>query len=148
MFDYNMILLDGSVDYNAANDTPAISLTRDAATGAAVIDLGSGTPKGGLVACLIIPNDVNGATDTLTAYLQASDTVDMTGTTTGIERLGSFQVAAATTGVIVGSEVPCVALVHFTTKKRYVRLNGTVGTTPDDFGAVKCYITPFPFESL
>lgn len=121
MFDYLGILMDGSIVTTTGTDTPAIITTRDAATGAAVIDLGpEGTPANGLVAVLILPDNLAGGADayTLTAYLQASDTADMTGTTTGITKLGSFQVAAATTGVILGSETPCVALVHFATSKR------------------------------
>jgi hypothetical protein len=147
MFDYLGILMDGSVVATTGTDTPAISTTRDAATGAAVIDLGTeGTPANGLVAVLIC-SDLAGGADayTLTAYLQASDTVDMTGTTTGITRLGSFQVAAATTGVILGAETPCVALAHFATSKRYVRINATVS---NNFGYIKCYLTPFPFPRL
>ena len=51
MFDSDLILLDGSVDLNAANDAAPSSVTRDAATGAAVIDIGEGgTPASGLVA--------------------------------------------------------------------------------------------------
>ncbi len=147
MFDYNMILMDGSVVTTTSTDTPAISTTRDATTGAVVIDLGAGgTPASGLVAVMFCSDlAVGAAAYTLTSYLQASDTADMTGTTTGIDRLGSFGVAGATTGVILGSETPCVATVRFATKKRYVRINATVS---NDFGYIKVYLTPFPFKVL
>ena len=147
MFDYNLILMDGSVITTTALDTPAISTTRDATTGAAVIDLGpGGTPANGLVGVMFCSDLAVGADAyTLTAYLQASDTADMTGTTTGIDRLGSFGVAAATTGVILGSETPCVALVRFATSKRYVRINATVS---NDFGYIKVYLVPSAFKVL
>ncbi len=147
MFDANLILMDGSVVTTTALDTPAISTTRDATTGAAVIDLGvGGTPANGLVAVMFCSDlAVGAAAYTLTAYLQASDTADMTGTTTGIDRLGSFGVANATTGVILGAETPCVATVRFATKKRYVRINATVS---NDFGYIKVYLAPWPFKVL
>jgi hypothetical protein len=144
VFDYNGILMDGSVVTTTALDTPAISTTRDATTGAAVLDLGAGgTPEGGLTAVMFCSDlAVGAAAYTLTAYLQASDTADMTGTTTGIERLGSFGVANATTGVILGAETPCTAYVKFATKKRYVRINATVS---NDFGYIKVYLAPHVF---
>uniref|UniRef100_A0A6M3XXC1 Uncharacterized protein n=1 Tax=viral metagenome TaxID=1070528 RepID=A0A6M3XXC1_9ZZZZ len=147
MFDADLILMDGSIVATTATDTPAISTTRDAATGAAVIDIGAGgTPAGGLTAVLMCSDLAAGADAyTLTAYLQASDTADMTGTTTGIDRLGSFGVADATTGVILGSETPCTATVRFATKKRYIRINATVS---NDFGYLTAYIDPYTFKAL
>ena len=144
MFDDNLTFIDGTVDYNAANDTAPSSLTRDAATGAAVLDIGE-TGKNGLVAVLIVPNDVNGATDTLTAKLEACDAV---GFGSAVQELGKFGVANATTGIILGSEVPCVAMLKFATNLRYVRINGTVGATPDDFGAVKAYLVSDAYKVL
>jgi len=144
MFDYKLILMDGSVVTTSAH-TPATSTTRSATTGAAVIDLGAGgTPAGGLTGVLICPDDLAAIADayTLTAYLQASDTEDMSA---AIERIGSFGVANATTGVILGSETPCVATVRFATKKRYIRVNATVS---NDFGYIKVYIEPYTFKKL
>ena len=146
MFDSDMILIDGSVDYNAANDGAPTSVTRDAATGAVVFDIGTGgTPVSGLVAVMVIPDDVDGGTDTLTAVLEASDAVAFG---SDVHQLGSFDIAAATQGIIVGTEVPCTAMLRFSTTKRYIRINGTVGTTPDDFGAVKAYLTPYAFGNV
>jgi len=144
-FDANLVLMDGSVVSTTVTDTPAISTTRDAATGAAVLDL-QGTGKNGLVAVMTL-SDLAGGADayTLTAYLQASDTEDMTGTATGIERLGSFQIASATTGVIIGSETPNIALVYFATNKRYLRINATVS---NDFGYITVLVTRHPFIRL
>ena len=146
MFDYDLRLIDGTVDYNAANDDAPTSTTRDAATGAAVIDLGEGgTPASGLSAVLIIPDDANGDTDTLTAFLEVSSVV---GFGSDVSEVGKFDIAAATKGIILGSEVPCVSILRFATDKRYVRVNGTVGTAPDDFGEVKAYLAPYEFKNL
>ena len=146
MFDSDLILLDGSIDLNASTDTAPSSTTRDAATGAAVIDLGDGgTPASGLVAVLMCPDDANGVTDTLTAFIEASDVAAFS---SDVHEMGKFDVAAATKGVILGSEVPCNPMVRFATDKRYVRLNATVGTSPDDFGEVKCYLIPNAFKVL
>ena len=145
MFDSKLVLMDGSVVTTINTDTPATSTTRSATTGAAVIDLGAGgTPAGGLTGVLICPDDLAAIADayTLTAYLQASDTEDMSA---AIERIGSFGVANATTGVILGSETPCVATVRFATKKRYIRVNATVS---NDFGYIKVYIEPYTFKKL
>ena len=146
MFDADLILMDGTIVATTATDTPAISTTRDATTGAAVIDLGEGgTPAAGLTAVLMCSElAVGAAAYTLTAYLQASDTADMTGTTTGIDRLGSFGVADASTGVILGAETPCTATVRFATAKRYIRINATVS---NNFGYLKCYIEPYIFKN-
>ena len=147
MFDYNLIPIDGSVAMTASTDTPATSTTRSG--GNAVIDLGAGgTPASGLVAVMFISNAAAADdTSSLTAYLQASDTEDMTAAT-DIERLGSFGVANATTGVILGSETPCVATVRFATSKRYVRVNATATIVSADMGYVKVYLTPWPFKVL
>ncbi len=148
MFDANLILLDGTISLTDALDTPAISTTRDATTGAVVIDLSAGgTPATGLTAVLILPTNGTPA-DTVTAYLEASDTEDMTGTTTGIDRLGSFGVASATIEIILGSETPAVAYVWFTTPKRYIRLNLTVGAGDTGVGAASCFITHNVFPRI
>ena len=146
MFDSDLILLDGSVDLNAANDAAPTSVTRDAATGGVVIDIGEGgTPASGLVAVLIGVDDADGDTDTLTAFIESSDNVAFGSV---VHELGKFDKLAATKGIILGAEVPGVFMLRFATTDRYVRLNATVGTTPDDFGTVYCYLTPYPFKTL
>lgn len=147
MFDADLILMDGTVVSTTSTHTaadPAIIASIDATTGAAVVDIGE-TGVYGLVAVMFCSDLLVGADNyTLTAYLQASDTLDMT-SATDIERLASFGVANATTGVILGSETPCVATARFATKKRYVRVNYAVS---NDFGYIKCYLTPWPFKVL
>lgn len=144
MFDSDLILRDGTIVTTATTDTPAVSTTRLSTTGDAVLDIGE-TGVNGLVAVMFCSELVVGAAAyTLTAYLQASDTEDMT-SATDVERLGSFGVANATTGVILGSETPCVATVRFATKKRYVRLNMTVNNS---FGYVTAVLHPWAFKTL
>jgi len=144
MFDSDLILRDGTIVTTATTDTPAISTTRLSTTGDAVLDIGE-TGVNGLVAVMFCSElTVGAALYTLTAYLQASDTEDMT-SATDVERLGSFGVANATTGVILGSETPCVATVRFATKKRYVRLNMTVSNS---FGYVTVVLHPWAFKTL
>ena len=146
MFDDDLILLDGTISLTDTLDTPAISTNRSGTTGAAVIDLKK-TGANGLFAVLILPT--NGTPgDTVTAFLEASDNEDMTGDTTGITTLGSFGIAEANTGIIIGSETPNVAFVKFATSKRYVRLNLTVGVGDTGVGKAKCYITPYAFPRL
>jgi len=144
MFDYNMMLLDGSVDHDPDTDTAATSTTRDADTGAAVVDLGvGGTPASGLSVVLILP-EASADADILTARLEVSDEEDFSD---DVHVLDMFEIDAAVEGQILGSETPAVVIRRFSTKKRYVRYAGTV-TAGDDFKAVKCYLTPFPFYIL
>ena len=146
-FDSELVLIDGTITMTATTDTPAISATtRDTATGAIVIDIKETGVKG-LVAVLICPADLTSTSDAtyLIGYIQCSDTADMTGTVTGLETHGYFTVAGATVNRIIGSECPCVAMVRFTTKKRYVRANLTVTAT---FGAPQVLLSPYPFNLL
>jgi len=147
MFDNLLVLLDGSVDLSDSTHTPPISTTVDEATGAKVIDLKE-TGATGLVAVLICVDDVVQDADTLTAFIEVSDSEDMTAETNDVHEMGKFDIAAEDKGVLLGSETPCVCMVRFATKKRYVRLNATVGTSPDDFLTVKCYLVPYAFGVL
>ncbi len=152
MFDYNMILIDGSVDVDsdsAASFASPTSLTRAAATGAAVIDLGvGGTPASGLSVVLIIPA-LTSSTDYLTATLQASDVLAFT---SDVHTMANFDVAAATTGRILASECTTglVVIRRFATTERYVRavITPTKGTGDGSFSYLKIYLTPFAFKLL
>ena len=147
MFDYNMILLDGSIDLTPDTDTPAVSTTRLDATGAAVIDLGEGgTPASGLSCVLILPTATEDS-DTLTAVLEVSDEEAFGDVALNLQEVAKFSILAATKGEIADTEPPAVVIRRFATDKRYVRLNATV-TTGGDFKAVKCYLTPYEFTIL
>jgi len=149
MFDDDLILIDGTINLTGNTDTPAVSTTRDATYGSAVIDLGvGGTPANGLIAVLMLPTAAV-ASSTLVGIIEASDTLDMTSTATGISELGKFGIAGATKGTIIAAEVtastvPLFVTMRVTTKKRYIRANLTVnGTTEYNFYKVKCYLTPY-----
>jgi len=144
MFDYNMMLLDGSVDHDPDTDTAATSTDRDATSGAAVIDIGEGgTPASGLSCVLILPA-ASADGDILTARLEVSDEADFSD---DVHVLDLFEIDAAVEGQILGSETPAVVIRRFSTKKRYVRYAGTV-TAGDDFKKVKCFLTPYAFHVL
>jgi len=146
-FDANLVLLDGSIDITAALDTPPVSTTVDTATGAKVVDL-KGTGIRGLAAVLVFADSAVANADTFTAFLEVSDTENMTTETNDVHELGKFDIAAEDKGVILGSEVPAVVILRFATKKRYIRLNATVGASPDGFNTVYCFISPYPFHVL
>ena len=152
-FDANLVLIDGTVTLTAAtaaSHVPATSTTRETTnTGAAVIDLKETGVKG-LAAVLVLPTAGNGTTDYLVGYIQSSDTEDMTGTTTGILHHGTFGIAAATTGRILGNEAPAIVVLRFTTTKRYVRANLTpvAGNGTGSFGLVQVLLSPYPFDIL
>jgi hypothetical protein len=132
--------MDGSVITTTSLDTPATSLTRDATTGAAVLDL-RGTGQNGLSAVMILSDLAGGAAAyTLTSFLEASDVLAFT---SDLHKLTSFDMAGATTGVILGAETPLTVVVKFATPKRYLRINATVS---NDFGYIKVYLTPWAFK--
>ena len=139
-FDANLILVDGTIDMDTGTDTAPSSTTRDDTTGAAIIEINE-TGKDGLTAVLIIPD---GAEDieTLIGFIEVSDEDDFA---SDVHEMGKFDVAAASKGVILGSELPCTAFLKFATDKKYVRANITVN---EDFGKVKCYLSPYPFKTL
>ena len=146
-FDANLILLDGSIDITAALDTPPVSTVVDTNTGAKVVDLKT-TSLRGLAAVLVFVDSAVANADTFTAFLEASDTLNMTTATDDVHELGKFDIAAEDKGIILGSEVPATVILRFTSKWRYIRLNATVGPSPDGFNTVYCYISPYPFYLL
>jgi hypothetical protein len=72
--DSENILIDGTIVLTPSTDTPAVSTTRDAATGGAVIDLKK-TGYKGLCAVLTVPSKPTTYDDTLTVYIEESDVV-------------------------------------------------------------------------
>jgi hypothetical protein len=66
------ILIDGSIVITPSTDTPAVSLTRDAATGAAVIDLKK-TGGVGICAVLVLPSKPTTYDDTYSLDIEESD---------------------------------------------------------------------------
>ena len=152
MFDYNLILIDGTVDVDsdtAASFVAATSTTRATATGAAVIDLAaSGTPASGLSVVLIIPA-LTTSTDYLVATVQASD---VEAHTSDVHTLTTFDEASATSGRILASECTTglVVIRRFASNWRYVRavITPTKGTGNGSFSTLKIYLTPYAFKVL
>ncbi len=96
-FDSNLILVDGSIVITPSTDTPPVSLTRDAATGAAVLDLGK-TGANGLWAVLICPSKPTTYDDTLTAFIEESGILgEPTSTWKTWQTIASFPIAYAMT---------------------------------------------------
>jgi len=145
VFDANLVLIDGSVTYGTGTDAAPTSTTRSDTTGAAVIDI-KGTGAKGLVACLVCP-ELLVAADAyyITCVLEVSDEEAFGDSTLYLHELGKFQILGGTSGRILGSETPCVAMLRFATDKRYVRINGTASA---DFGAVSAHLSPYPFLHL
>jgi hypothetical protein len=141
MFDADNMLIT-SVTLTTSTDTAPTSTTRDGTSYAAVIDIGN-TGKNGLTAALVLTSMETGAeARTLTGYLEACASVDFS---SAVEYLGKFGVANATSGVILGVEVPCVATIRFVTEKQYVRANITVN---GDFATVQCGLLPDVIKTL
>ncbi len=151
-FDADLILVNGTVDCDAADaatHVPAITTSAVAATGAAVVDLGESGVHG--VAAVLIMPTLTSSNDYLIAFIETSDTLDMTGASNDVHEVGKFDVLATTKGRILASETPCVSILRFATDKRYVRANLTPyndGGVQGNMGAVKVYLTPFPFKVL
>lgn len=151
-FDYNLMLIDGTVDVDAdtaASFVAPTSLTRVAATGAAVVDIGTGgTPATGLCAVLIIPA-LTSSTDYLVATVQASGVLAFT---SDVHEVCKFDKTAVTLGRVLASECTAglVLIQRFDTDKRYIRavITPTKAAGDGSFSYVKINLTPFPFKVL
>lgn len=134
-FDMNLVLIDGSVDLTVDTDIPAISVVRDGATGAVVLDLRE-TGVRGLAAVLVCPTDPPAADNTLNLVIEESDSE-----ASGYVPLVSFDQ--------VGDVPPGTYMERFATAKRYVRANITIaGTVGVNYGKVGVLISPYPWKVL
>ena len=147
-FDANLVLADLTLDWDKTNidayGTPT-STTRNAG-GFAVIDLGAaniGAAYNGIAAVLVLTAEANAAGDALTAIIQESTTEAFTVP----HNLAQFDILAATLGVIVGSEAPATVVKRISPTLRYLRCLAAL-TAADDFGAVWCLLSPYPFRRL
>jgi hypothetical protein len=150
MFDANLQICDGSADWTYANVVTSdygspISTTRNDG-GFAVIDLNE-APVGGLAFTLLFTEAANATDDALTVILEECDSADFTSSQP--HELGKFDIAAATKGVILGSEVAAgtEVILRCAPTRRYVRIDATMNSG-DDFGAVYCNIEPFSYKTL
>lgn len=149
-FDANLVLCDGSLTWSFANintsdyGTP-VSTTRNAG-GFAILDMGSaniGSDPRGLAVVLILPA-ANAAGDELTCIIEESGSSTFA---SDIHELGKFDIAAATKGVILGSECPAIVIHRIVMKERYLRIDASV-TASDDFGLAQCLVSPYPYLRL
>ena len=149
-FDADLVLVDGSADWTFANintsayGTPT-STTRNTG-GFVVIDLGSariGVAARGIAVVLCLSEAAAAAGDALTATVEQSATMAFTVP----HELGKLQIAGATAGVIIGSEVPDTVVLRVTPTLRFLRLKASV-TAGDDFGVVYALLSPYPFRVL
>ena len=150
-FDANLALCDGSAVWSFANlntsdyGTP-VSTTRNAG-GFAILDLKESAAKGLSVVliCTQTYTQSGGAgDDALTVIIEESGSATFA---SDIHELGKFDIAAATKGVILGSETPATVVMKIAMKERYLRIDASC-TAADNFGVVYCYLTPYPFRVL
>ena len=149
-FDANLVLCDGSADWTYANivtsdyGTP-VSTTRNAG-GFVILDLLAlgGTGAQGVAIVLILDDTLAGDTDALTLLAQSSDSSTFA---SGIHTLAQFDLAAATTGIIVGTECPCTVIRRVATVDRYLRVDASV-TSGDDFKTGYVFVSPWAFNRL
>ena len=156
MFDADLVLCDGSADWNYANlvtsnyGSPVLTTVNTG--GFAVLDMLQ-CPYTGLAIVLAFVEAANAVGDVLTVI--AEECADYDFSTSQPHELTKFDIAAAVKGEILGSEITAALLaaqggaifvvkrVSFT--KRYIRIDASC-TSSDDFGVVYCKATPFPFK--
>ena len=150
-FDANLVLCDGSAAWTFANlntsdyGTP-ISTTRNAG-GFVILDMGSaniGSAIKGLAIVLVLSSSAADAGDALTCIAEESGSATFA---SDIHELGKFDIAAATKGVILGSEVPATVIMRVSMKERYLRVDASV-TAGDNFGTVYALVSPYPYLRL
>ncbi len=150
-FDANLVLADNTADWTFANintsdyGTP-VSTTRNAG-GLAVLDLGAtkiGGPVSGWAIVLILTEAGAASDDALTCKVEESSVVAFG---SDVHELGKFDEAAATTGIILGSEAPIAIVMRVAPKLRYLRIDASM-VSGDDFGVVWCLLSPYPFRVL
>jgi hypothetical protein len=158
-FDDNLVLADDTADWTYANlvtntyGVPALT-TRNSG-GFVVVDIGGGGPVvsgsvRGLAAVLILNQDaaVVTAGDELTCTIEECDDYDFS--TSKPHQLAEFDIAAATEGIILGSEVTGAATTvvrRISVTRRYVRCKASCNSG-DDFGTCWCLLSPYPFKDL
>lgn len=150
-FDANLVLANDDADWTYANLVTSVygtptSTTRNSG-GFAVIDLGVadiGSDMKGLACVLVFLDSAAASDDALTCVLQESSAVAFG---SDVSHLVEFDEAAASQGVILGSELPLTIVRRFVATKRYLRLYATCNSG-DNFGTVHGLITPYPYKVL
>ena len=157
-FDANLVLADGT-EWTYANLVTSVYGTPTSTTrndgGFIVLDMGSANIKSdirGLAIVLVFTEAANAVGDALTVVAQESEEEAFGDSVYYLHELCKFDIAAVTTGVILGSELtaaltPRVVIRRVYITHRYVRLVATC-TSADDFGVVYGLISPYPANVL
>ncbi len=149
-FDANLVLANDDADWTYANlvtnvyGTPTSTTRNDG--GFAVVDLGSaniGGPVSGMAAVLVLMDSAAASDDALTVIIEESATEAFTVP----YELCKFDIAAATKGVILGSEQPATVVRRISPRLRYIRCKAT-NVADDNQGTVWCLLSPYPFRVL
>jgi hypothetical protein len=150
-FDANLVLANDDGDWTFANlvtsDYGSPTSTTRNAGGFAVLDLGSaniGTAVHGIAIVLIFLDSANASDDALTCIAEESGVEAFT---SDVHELGKFDIAAATKGILLGSEIPATIVMRVTPKERYLRIDASC-VAADDFGTVWALVSPYPFRLL
>jgi len=150
-FDANLVLANDDADWTYANlvssdyGSPTSTTRNDG--GFAVIDLGAaniGSDMRGIAVVLILMDSANASDDALTCIIEESGQEDFS---SDVHELGKFDIAAATKGVILGSEIPATVIRRVTPVERYIRIDASCNAD-DDFGTVWCLLSPYPYRVL
>ena len=150
-FDANLILANDDADWTYANlvssdyGSPTSTTRNDG--GFAVIDLGAadiGAGVRGLAVVLIFLDSANASDDALTCIVEESGVEDFS---SDVHELGKFDIAAATKGVILGSEIPATVIMRVSPRERYLRIDASCNSG-DDFGTVWALLSPYPYKVL
>lgn len=147
-FDYNLMLCDGSADWTYANlvssdyGSPTSTTRNDG--GFAVLDIREG-PVAGLAVVLICADDANASDDALTLIVEECASADFSSSQP--HELTKFDIAAATKGIILGSEMPCTVVRRISPIRQYLRVDASCNSG-DDFGTCYVLLTPYPFKGI
>lgn len=158
-FDANLLLANSDGGWTYANLVTSdygspVSTTRNAG-GFVVLDIGGsglviGGPISGLAVVLVLNTAEAAVTagDALTVIVEECDDYDFSSSQP--HELAKFDIAAATKGVILGSEVTGVATTvvrRVSPTRRYMRIDASC-STDDDFGTCWAMVSPYPFKDL
>ena len=152
-FDANLVLCDGSYDWNYANlvtNGYGHPHSTTAVGGFVVIDiLGFSTTAAKGMSCVFLCDEAGAATDdALTLVLQGSNDVDFVADSANpVQTLATFDVGGVSAGVILGNEVPCTVIRRFHTTLRYIRAYATC-VEDDDFHTCYVMLAPWPFHVM
>lgn len=147
VFDANLVLA-AAAEWTQSNiDTYGEPvLTTDAGGGFKIIDLLD--EHGVMDLCAVFIADevaARGATDELTLTIEGSTSpIFASGS---IHRLATFDIAAATLGIILGNEIPAVVVRRFDCPYRYIRAHAEVNASAD-FNTCQVLLATHPWKTL